>query len=84
MIPPVVDHVVRSIVEHPDQIRIETREGSVEGRSAITIFVASNDVGRLVGSGGAVIRALRLLLSLVDRSTAWEIVVDRIDRNPIS
>lgn len=55
-----VEFMARSLVDHPDQVRVAVVP---EGR--VTIYeleVAEDDVGKVIGRHGRVVRAMRLLL----------------------
>jgi uncharacterized protein len=54
-----VDYVVRGLVSHPDDVHIEEIPS---GRMTLyEIGVAEDDVGKIIGRQGKVIRALRTL-----------------------
>jgi len=54
-----VEFLCRSVVDHPDQVRVT----EVEGEAAVTIEiqVAAEDVGRVIGRQGRIIGAIRTL-----------------------
>lgn len=55
-----VDTIVRRLVNDPDQVRI-TGEKSASGAVLVTISVAQDDIGRVIGRKGATINAIRLV-----------------------
>jgi hypothetical protein len=57
--------VADTLVEKPDQVRIE-REAS-EHEDVYTLFLAADDLGRLIGRHGKTAEALRTLLSALGR-----------------
>ncbi|MGI8696053.1 MAG: RNA-binding protein [Mycobacteriales bacterium] len=61
MIEEAVDHLVRGIVEHPDDVRVDM----VQGRRGQTVEVRvhPDDLGKVVGRGGRTARALRQVVS---------------------
>lgn len=54
-----VENIVTSLVDEPDQVRIE---GSQEGDTlTIEIHVAADDAGKVIGRQGRIIKAIRTL-----------------------
>ena len=58
-----IEYVVQSLVENPDQVRISEIQGSEE--TVIELRVADSDVGKVIGKNGSVARALRTLITAV-------------------
>jgi uncharacterized protein len=56
-----VEHLVRGIVDHPDDVRVDL----VPGRRGRTIEVRVNpeDLGKVIGRGGRTARALRQVVT---------------------
>jgi hypothetical protein len=60
--PELVEYVARSLVDDPDAVRIDVRrdrEGTV-----IELHVAEDDMGKVIGRNGSVVKALRTLLKV--------------------
>lgn len=55
--------ILKNITTNPEDIRIE--ESEEEGRQVYTIFVHPEDMGRVIGKNGKVIRAIRSLAHVV-------------------
>jgi uncharacterized protein len=55
-----VEFVARSLVDEPDAVTVEVREGQ-EG-TVIELRVAEDDMGKVIGRNGSVAKALRTLL----------------------
>ena len=55
-----LEYLARSPVESPDQVRVvrEEREGTV----VLQLFVAPDDVGKVIGRHGRMARALRTVV----------------------
>lgn len=68
-----VEFVVRRLVTQPDEVQI-SEQTDERGVTAITIRVAPEDVGRVIGKRGATINAIRL----VAKASAVK-VNDRVD-----
>ncbi len=61
MIEAAVEHLVRGIVEHPDDVRVDM----VRGRRGQTVEVRvhPDDLGKVIGRGGRTARSLRQVVS---------------------
>ncbi len=55
-----VEYLVRRLVESPDAVSVEEVED--DGDLIIRLRVASADLGRVIGRGGRIVRALRTLV----------------------
>jgi predicted RNA-binding protein YlqC (UPF0109 family) len=55
-----VAYVARELVDHPDDVRVERTER--DGAVVLRLHVASDDVGKVIGRQGRVIRALRTIV----------------------
>jgi hypothetical protein len=71
-----VDFVARSLVDHPDSVRVEAHDE--DGAQVIELTVAEDDMGKVIGRNGSVAKALRTLLKVVaardGRSISLEIL----------
>lgn len=57
-----LSYILSSIVENPEKIKIEeSEEASV---ITFTIIVAKEDIGRVIGKNGKIIRAIRNVLKI--------------------
>ncbi|HUD05002.1 MAG TPA: KH domain-containing protein [Patescibacteria group bacterium] len=54
--------IVNAIVDNPD--KVEIKEEEVEGVTNFTITVAPEDMGKIIGKGGKVIRAIRTVMKI--------------------
>ena len=57
-----VEYVARSLVDNPDSVTVgvhEERSGTV-----IELHVAEDDMGKVIGRNGSVVKALRTLLKV--------------------
>ena len=55
-----VEYLARRLVEQPDDVRVEEDED--DGDLIIRLHVAPEDVGRVIGRGGRIARALRTVV----------------------
>lgn len=60
-----LDHIVRSIVNHPDSVSIDEKESvDFPGLTILTIDVAEDDKGVVIGRKGRTINAIRDLITI--------------------
>jgi predicted RNA-binding protein YlqC (UPF0109 family) len=55
-----VEYLARRLVEHGDQVSVD--EVEEDGTLIIRLHVAPDDLGRVIGRGGRIARALRTLV----------------------
>ena len=60
---PFVEHLIKSVVEHPDQIEIEEEED--HGTRTFFVHCAPEDIGKVIGKSGRVVSAIRCVVSAV-------------------
>lgn len=58
-----VEWVVKKIVDQPDQVLVE--EINQENQVLLNLKVAQEDMGRVIGKGGKIIKALRNLVKIL-------------------
>jgi len=60
-----LEHIVKSIVNHPDDVKIDERESvDFPGLNILTIDVAEDDKGVVIGRKGRTINAIRDLITI--------------------
>ena len=52
--------LARSLVDEPDKVEVEGRE--TDSRVDLTLRVAPDDVGKVIGRGGRIVRAIRTVM----------------------
>ena len=52
--------IVRGIVDEPDRVEVSARE--TDSRVDLTLRVAEGDVGKVIGRGGRIVRAIRTVM----------------------
>ncbi len=52
--------LARELVDDPEAVRVETEER--EGALVLRLHVAPDDVGKVIGRGGRIVRALRTIM----------------------
>ena len=63
-----VEYLARRLVDEPDEVRVEELER--EGDLVIELYVAKDDVGKVIGRQGRIARALRTVVRASARSAA--------------
>ena len=70
-----VSYIAVNLVDHPEDVRIQTVER--DGEEVFLVQVHPDDVGQIIGKGGATVKAVRGLLQAVglrvDRRFGYEI-----------
>jgi predicted RNA-binding protein YlqC (UPF0109 family) len=56
-----VEFIVKSLVDHPDQVNVNVVEG--EKSTILELKVADEDVGKVIGKQGRIAKAIRTILS---------------------
>jgi uncharacterized protein len=74
MIRQLVEDIVKSIVEHPEQVQI-TMIQEPEGKYRVAIKIAESDLGKVIGRNGQTIKAIRGMVHAVNPYDK-EIIVD--------
>ncbi len=72
----VLEYLIRSIVEEPDEVRIQT---SGDERCTFSVTVADGDMGRVRGRRGRVANAIRTIVRAAAVRDETEIDVDFVD-----
>jgi predicted RNA-binding protein YlqC (UPF0109 family) len=60
---PVLEHLVKGIVEHPDDVRVRMMDGR-RGQK-LEVRVHPDDLGTVIGRGGRTAKALRQVITSV-------------------
>jgi len=58
-----LEYVVKALVDHPDEVKIERRVD--EMGVLLSLKVHPDDIGQIIGKGGATARAIRSLVKIV-------------------
>ena len=56
-----VEHLARAVVDSPDEVEVEAFEEG--GQTVVELFVADDDLGRIIGRGGRMARNLRTIVN---------------------
>jgi predicted RNA-binding protein YlqC (UPF0109 family) len=58
-----LEYVIKSLVDHPDDVKIERKVD--EMGVLLSVRVNQEDMGQVIGKGGATIKAIRNLVKIV-------------------
>jgi predicted RNA-binding protein YlqC (UPF0109 family) len=72
-----VEFLVRALVEQPD--RVEVEEFEEEGDLVLEVSVAEDDLGRVIGRGGRIANAIRIVARAAGARDDRRVVVDILD-----
>ena len=72
-----LDHLVRGIVDHPDDVRVT--EKSTRRGPLLEVLVNPEDLGRVIGRSGRTARALRTVTTALSEDDIRVDIVD-VDR----
>ena len=70
----VVEIIVLSLVEYPEQASVNELVGT--GSVVIEIKVAESDIGRIIGRNGRVINAIRILMQSLGTKEGKRVAVE--------
>jgi uncharacterized protein len=60
-VPELLAELARRLVDEPDAVRVEQVEGD-DGSLILQLYVAEDDVGKVIGRQGRIARALRTIV----------------------
>jgi predicted RNA-binding protein YlqC (UPF0109 family) len=73
----VLTHIVKSIVDTPDAVKIESVED--EGKIILEVRVADGDLGRVIGRRGRTAQSIRAVVRAAASRDNAEVDVDFLD-----
>jgi len=73
----VLEHVVRSIVDDPEAVRVEGAEG--RNRVRLEVTVGPGDLGRVIGRRGRTAQSIRTVVRAAASRDGVEVDVDFVD-----
>ncbi|MFD1719393.1 RNA-binding protein [Georgenia deserti] len=79
MLADALEHLVRGIVDNPDEVRVNTR--SLRRGELLEVRVHPDDLGRVIGRSGRTARALRTVIGALSTSGPVRVDVVDTDRN---
>lgn len=61
MLEDALDHLVRGIVDHPDEVQVDRR--NLRRGQVLEVRVHPDDLGKVIGRGGRTAKALRTVMT---------------------
>ena len=79
MLEEALEHLVRGIVEHPDDVRVKARR--IRGGRVLEVRVHPDDLGKVIGRSGRTAKALRTVIGAL--SGGRYVRVDLLDLHEV-
>ena len=70
-------YIVRSLVDKPDEVSVEEREGN--GETIFEVRVADGDMGKVIGRQGRIVKQIRILMRAVAQRKGKKVSVEVLD-----
>ena len=72
-----VEYMVKSLVDHPDQVQIREIEG--ERSTILELKVVKEDIGKVIGKHGRIARAIRTIINASATKSGKRVVLEILD-----
>jgi uncharacterized protein len=72
-----IEDMAKAIVDHPDQVRVHGVEG--DSSMVIELWVAKEDLGKVIGKHGRTITAMRIILNATRAQKAKRHVLEVLE-----
>jgi len=72
-----IELLVKALVDHPEDVRIE--EVATPEATAYEIRVAQDDMGKVIGKGGKIANALRIIAKAAAMKSKAKVYVDIVE-----
>ncbi len=79
MLEDALDHLVRGIVDHPEDVSVRPRRGRDDRGRTLEVRVHPEDMGRVIGRSGRTATALRTVLTAL--SAGRSVRIDFLDQH---
>ena len=73
-----LEYVTEWLVDHPDEVEIVETEGD-RGATVLEVSVHPEDVGKMIGKRGRIIRSLRALARAAGQREGQTVLVEVVD-----
>ena len=71
-----VEFIARSIVDHPDEVEVEVEEDEETDRVILHLYVADDDMGKVIGKQGRIANAMRDLVKVAATQQGVRVSLD--------
>jgi len=72
-----VEYIAKALVDHPDQVRVSEIEG--EKTSVLELYVAKEDLGKVIGKQGRTAKSIRVILGATSAKLKKHFVLEIIE-----
>lgn len=72
-----VNYIARSLVDEPDEVKVNMIEG--EKSTILELQVSQADIGKVIGKHGRIAKAIRTVLSAASTKTGKRVVLEILD-----
>jgi len=69
--------LARSLVDEPEKVEVEGRE--TDSRVDLTLRVAQGDMGKVIGRGGRIVKAIRIVMKAASVKENKRVNVEIVD-----
>jgi predicted RNA-binding protein YlqC (UPF0109 family) len=69
--------LARSLVDEPEKVKVEGKE--TDSRVDLTLRVAPDDMGRVIGRGGRIVKAIRTVMKAASVKANKRVNVEVVD-----
>ena len=69
-----VEYVIKALVDSPDDVQMKLVEG--EKSTVIELKVKEDDIGKVIGKNGRIIRAIRMILKAIGTKNGKRYLLD--------
>lgn len=73
-----VEYIVKQIVDSPEQVKIQEMKG--EKVTLLEISVAKEDMGKVIGKGGRIASALRILVGAAAAKLKKRVMLEILEK----
>ncbi len=72
-----IEYIAKALVDHPDQVKVSEVEG--EKTSVIELYVAKEDLGKIIGKQGRTAKSIRVILGAASAKLKKHFVLEIIE-----
>lgn len=72
-----IEYIAKSLVDYPDQVKVTEVEG--EQTTVIELYVAKEDLGKVIGKQGRTAKAIRVILGAASAKLKKHSVLEIIE-----